>query len=134
MADKKPKKHLIRQEEIIAYPNQYLFPYVNNDIHEKWNTKWNEKNDKHKEIKTDIRPRKENNRCRKDETIINILRAGHTLLTHGYLMEGIPVPESEMCRSHAMSVKYLLTDCVNLDSLRLRLFDGSNSKTVDFLK
>ena len=92
---------------------------------------WNEKNDKLKEIKPDTRPWKENDRCRKDETVINRLRAGHTLLTHGYLMEGLPVPpKCELCHSHTMTVKRLLTDCVNLDSSRLRFFDGSDPITL----
>ena len=134
---------------MIACPYQDLFPYINDAIHQKWNTEWNQKNDKLKEIKPNTRPWKENNRCRKDETVINRLRAGHTLLTHGYRMEGLPVPpECELCHSHTMTVKHLLTDCVNLDSLRLRFFDGSNpitlkrilgrnkvnSSTVEFLK
>ena len=48
---------------MIAYPYQDLFPYTNDALHEKWNTEWNEKNDKLKEIKQDTRPWKENNRC-----------------------------------------------------------------------
>ena len=41
--------------------------------------------------------------------LINRLRAGHTLLTHGYLVEGLPVPpECKLCHSHAMTVKHLL--------------------------
>ena len=70
-------------------PYQDLFPYIIDAMHEIQNTKWNEKNDKLKEIKPDTRPWKENNRCGKDETIINRLRAGHTLLNHWYLMEGL---------------------------------------------
>ena len=61
-----------------------------------------------------------NNKCRKDETVINRLRAGHTLPNYGYRMEGLPMPpECEICHSHTMPVNHLLTDCVNLDSLRL---------------
>ena len=41
-------------------------------------------------------------------------------------MEGLPVPEYELCHCHAMTVKHLLTDCTNLAGLRLRFFDGSN--------
>ena len=73
---------------MIACPYQDLFPYINDAIHQKWNTELNEKNDKLKENKPDTRPWKENNGCREDETVINRLRAGHTLL-----MEDLPVPE-----------------------------------------
>ena len=64
-----------------ACPNQDLFPYINDAIHDKWNTEWNENNDKLKEINPDTRSWKYNKKCRKDETVINRLRTGHTLLT-----------------------------------------------------
>ena len=60
---------------MIACPYQDLFLYINEDIHQKWNTELKEKNDKLKEIKPDTRPWKENNRCRKDETVINTQQA-----------------------------------------------------------
>ena len=63
---------------MIAWLYQDLFPCIIDAIHQKWNTEWNEKNNKLKEIKPDTRPRKENNKCRKHETVINRLRAGHT--------------------------------------------------------
>ena len=102
-----------------------MMPYMRNG------TQWNEKNNKLKEIKPDTRPWKENDRCRKDETIVNRLRAGHTLLTYGYLMEGLPVtPECELGHSRTMTVKHLLTVSANLDSLRLRFFNGPNPNTL----
>ena len=76
---------------MIACPYQDLFQYINDVIHQKSNAEWNEKNDKLKEIKLDTRPWKENDRCINDETVINRFRTGHTLLTHGYLMEGLPM-------------------------------------------
>ena len=115
---------------MLACPYQDFFPYNNEVIYEKWKTEWNEKNENLKEIKADIRPWKENNGCRKDETVINRLRAGHTLPSYGHLMEGQPVPECELCHSHAMTVKHLLTDCINLASLRLRFSDRSNQNTL----
>ena len=51
-------------------------------------------------------------------------------LTLWYLVEGLPVHECEMCHSHAMNVKHLLTDCANLACLRLRCFDCSNPNTL----
>ena len=48
-------------------------------------------NDKLKQIKPDTRPYKENDSSRKDETVINRLRAGHALQTPGYLIEGLSV-------------------------------------------
>ena len=46
----------------------------------------------------------QNNRCREDETFISRLRTGHILLTHGYMMEGLSVPECELCHNRAMTV------------------------------
>ena len=89
---------------MIACPYQDLFPYVNDAILETWNTEWKEKDDNLKEIKSDTRSWKENNRCRNDDPDINRLRASHTLLTHGFLMESLPVPEYELCHSHAETV------------------------------
>ena len=97
---KKPKKHQAARIND-SMPFQDLFPYINDVIHERWNKESNEKNDKLKEIKPDTRPRRENNSCRKNETLINRLRASQTLLTHGYLMEGLPMPQYELCLSLA---------------------------------
>ena len=131
IADKKAKEASRQQEELIPFPYQVLFPHIIDAIHQKWNTDWNQKNDKPKEIKPNTRPWKENSRCRKDETVINRLRAGHTLLTREYKMEGLPVPpECELFHNRTMSVKHLLTVCINLDRLRLRFFDGSNPITL----
>ena len=87
-------------------------------------TGWNEKDNKLKEIKPDTRPWKKNRR-RKDETVNKRLRAGHTILTHTYLMEGLTVPQVELCHG-----QHLLTDCVNLASLRPRFFESCNLKTL----
>ena len=91
---------------MIAYTYQDLFPLINEVIHHKWNAGWNEKNDKLKEIKLDIRPWKK---------MIGVERMKQlstgsepvipTLLTHGYLIEGLPVPrECELCHNHTINV------------------------------
>ena len=115
---------------MIACPYQDVFPYIIDALHVKRNTEWNEKEDKLKEIEPDTQSWKKNNRYRKDKTNINRLRTDHTLLTHGYLMEGLPMSECELYHRHALNVKHLFTDCVNLVSLRLRFFDGTNTNTL----
>ena len=82
--EKETHKASRRQEKLIPFPYQNLFSYINDAIHQKLNTEWNQRNDKLKEIKPNTRPWKENNRSRKGETVINRLRAGHILLTHGF--------------------------------------------------
>ena len=81
---------------MIACLYQDLFPYIIVARYGKWNAEWSEKSGKLKEIKQDTRPLKENNRFRKDETIINRLKAGYALLFHGYFMECLTVPEFEL--------------------------------------
>ena len=103
---------------MIACPYQDLFWYIYDAIHEKMYTEGNEKDDKLKEIKSVTRLWKENDRCKKVETVISRLRADKTFLTHGYLMEKLTVPEYELYHSHAMTVKHL-TDCANVASLKL---------------
>ena len=116
---------------MITCPYLDIFPYINDAIHEKWNIECNEKDDKLKQISSDTRSWKKNNRWRNDKIFIISVRADHTILTHGYLIEGLPVPECELCHSHAMTVKRLLTDCANQASLRFRFFDGSNPKPLE---
>ena len=94
------------------------------------NTEWNEKDDKLKSIKPDTWPWKENNRWRKDETIINRLRTGNLLLTNGYLKEGLLATEYELCHSHAMTVTQLITGYTNLASLKHRFLNGSDPNTL----
>ena len=38
-------------------------------------------------------------------------------LTHWYLMEGLPMPQCELCHSRAVTLKHLLTDCANLSKV-----------------
>ena len=102
---------------MIARPYEDINPYTNDFIHQRWNTEWNKKSYKLKGIKQDTRPWKENDRCRENETVINRLRVGHTVLTHGYRMEGVLLPECELCHNHTTAVKHLLTECANPASL-----------------
>ena len=66
------------QGEMIECPCQDLFPYINDAMHEKLNTEWNNNEDKLAEIKSDTWSWNENNRCKKVQTVINRLGACHT--------------------------------------------------------
>jgi len=59
----------------------------------------------------------------KENAVINRLRTGHTLLSHGYLMSSEPVPPCELCQNETMSVKHLLIECPNLNYLRTKYLD-----------
>ena len=62
---------------------------------------------------------------RKNEIVINRLRAGHTLLTHIYLMEGYPVAPCEFFSKRQNNSKHLITSCAELTDLRLRCLGDS---------
>jgi RNase H len=60
---------------------------------------------------------------RRDEVILARLRIGHTLLTHGHLMEGGPPP---LCCGQPLSVAHLLSDCVARADLIRQYLPDSN--------
>jgi len=59
---------------------------INLHQHNKWHTQWRKLNTKLNKIKNNINIRTNLEFSRKEETIINRLRIGHTHLTHSYLM------------------------------------------------
>ena len=59
----------------------------------------------------------------KENAMINRLRTGHTLLSHGYLMSSEPVPSCELCHNETVSVKHLLIECPNLNYLKIKYLD-----------
>ena len=56
ITDKEAKSATQRQEDLIPFPYQDLFPYIYDAILQKWNTEWNQKNDNLKENKPNTRP------------------------------------------------------------------------------
>jgi len=58
----------------------------------------------------------------KENAVINRLRTGHTLLSHGYLMSSEPVPPCELCPNATMSVKHLI-EYLNLNYFRIEFLD-----------
>ena len=58
-------------------------------------------------------------RVRKDEVVLARLRIGHTLLTHGYLMEGGRMPYCGDCLV-PLSIKHVLVECPSYRDERCR--------------
>ena len=69
---------------------------------------WTEKNNKLHDLKHATKLLKETFTTRKDNTVINRLTAGHTLLYKMYLMEGHSVPPCELYQNDTRTVKHLL--------------------------
>ena len=65
-------------------------------------------------MRTDTRQRKETCTSRINETVSDRLRTSHTLLTHVYVMEEQSVPPCEPSYNDKMTLKDLLTSCVEL--------------------
>ena len=61
-------------------------------------------------------------RCtRRDEVVINRVRIGHTLLTHGYLMnDDVPdvAPHCKLCNSAILTIKHIMLECEQLSNAR----------------
>ena len=69
---------------------------------------------------------------RRGEVVINRLRAGHTFITHGYLMDptrpDIP-PLCEFCQDAVMSVQHVLLSCSALTQERAVAFGSCNRES-----
>uniref|UniRef100_A0A2P2HXV0 ribonuclease H n=1 Tax=Hirondellea gigas TaxID=1518452 RepID=A0A2P2HXV0_9CRUS len=103
-----------------------MIPVMREAIRQKWNQLWRESGQKMVEIRPDIGPWKtEGTLKRRDEIVTNRLRAGHTLLTHGYLMDNtVPdiAPYCELCNESSLTVKHVLLHCTAVDDHRRAKF------------
>ena len=80
---------------------------------------------------------------RRDTVLLNILRIGHTRLTHSYILSGDDLPECGTCHC-PLTVKHILVDCVDLKDVRNKHFVASSikdlfdtieaHKIIDFIK
>ena len=56
-----------------------------------------------------------------DDVVISRIRLGHTLLTHGYLMDSdVPdvAPHFELCNNALLSVEHIMVECQQLVDAR----------------
>eukprot|EP00102_Acyrthosiphon_pisum_P009837 XP_003248683.1 PREDICTED: uncharacterized protein LOC100573436 [Acyrthosiphon pisum] len=54
---------------------------------------------------------------RKEETVLNRLRIGHTRITHGFLMAREDPPICQTCET-ALTVKHIIADCLRYNQER----------------
>jgi len=66
---------------------------------------------------------------RKDQTIYNRLRIGHTRLTHSYLIEHTDSPKCTNC-NQLLSVKHILTECTSYDQTRHQYYSFTDIKNI----
>ena len=78
--------------------------------------------DKLREIKPEPKLRLDMGKySRRDEVVISRMRLGHTLLTHGYLMDNDApdvAPHCELCNNALLSVKHLVESRQLVDAMQ----------------
>lgn len=113
-------------------------PIVLKRVRDSWKTKWETSTTDLRVVKPDTKRWTEtDNLCRREQTVINRLRIGHTRLTHSYYMERISPPVCEMCGVQ-ITVNHLLWECVRvrgkLSGMALGNDSNRNKKVIEYLK
>ncbi|XP_065224306.1 uncharacterized protein LOC135848336 [Planococcus citri] len=66
---------------------------------------------------------------RKDEVILFRLRTGHSLLSHGHILNKLPKPLCEICNI-PVSINHLITECPKFQSERNRLIPNPTLESL----
>ena len=93
-------------------PYRDYYPIIRSVLISGWQRSWDETvNNKLRAIKTTVLPwQSSSHRNRRCEIAIARLRIGHTRLTHGHLMEGLPLRYCEDCIV-PLTVQHVLVEC-----------------------
>ncbi|GBM96875.1 hypothetical protein AVEN_44392-1 [Araneus ventricosus] len=106
--------------------------YINLTLHSIWANHWNSQSvNKLRSIKPVVEPWPTLTN-RKEDTIITRLRVGHTRYTHRHLLIEEQVPMCTQCNC-TMSIFHMLSECPNINYLRLRYFQSSAISLTDLL-
>ncbi|KAL5237162.1 hypothetical protein ACI65C_004572 [Semiaphis heraclei] len=93
--------------------------YIKIITNDKWQHVWSKQNTKLNEIKGDTTQWYNPSLKRKEETVINRLRIGHTIVTHGFLMAKEKPPICTNCGTN-LSVKHIISDCIKYIQERIK--------------
>lgn len=135
------------EEQLRAYKNQLfdLKKSLHLDVDEEWKTTWSNSNSVLVQIKPDpLSPCFGVDLDRQKSVVLHRLRIGHTVLTHGYLLERGEAPHCNTCNVQ-ITISHLLTECREYDVQRRRhgimgqlqqLLSGKENFTsvINFLK
>lgn len=138
-------------ELIPLYFKEY-FSVIKDKIDYETNAIWRNSNQKFTQIKQKLEYWPNPRIPRHHEVVLNRLRAGHSRVTHGYLMENnaprIP-PICPYCQDATLTVKHLFISCTQLERQRSTLLESpeetphlaeilgpcaNTPKIIDFLK
>lgn len=109
--------------DICNIPYRDYFPKFRKEIERLWQIAWTGiQNNKLRELKDSVKPWPSSRQInRHHEVVLCRLRIGHTLLTHGHLMERRPPPFCTDCVV-PLTVKHILAECPTHNNIRRRLF------------
>lgn len=106
-------------------PSGDYVPMIKGFIRQKWQLEWTAVvNNKLRVIKDSVRPwASSQQRCRHLEVTLCRLRIGHTLKTHGHLMNNEEQPTCDDCEV-PLTVVHILAECPRFLEARWRAFSG----------
>ena len=108
----------MRREEYILVYYWAWYPVIKDVIMEEWNKIWREAKQRLYQVKKNVGQWQQiKNLTRREEVVMNRLRAGYSRLTHGYLMENVAPQVPLVCRFcniAVIAIKHLLFACPNL--------------------
>ena len=119
-ADIKAKFASESPSSLLPLPYTDYFPTLKDIFKDKWTTQWRASGQKLLKVKDSVdKWARQTGFNRRDEVVLNRLRAGHTALTHGYLMSGVPTPPvCCLCLDAVISVEHVFLECPELSDIR----------------
>ena len=121
--------------EQIGIPHKDLYPLIKKKMKDSWQTGWGSlQSNKLREIKDEvIEWASSSHRIRMMEVVLSRLRIGHTLTTHGHLMEGSAPPLCPHC-GEGVTVKHILVECPGTERQRISFYGTSTVTLATILK
>ena len=104
------------------------FPSIHRKLNQWRNSEWlrSPGHQVLRQVKPDLRLLPENfNLTRRQEVVLNRIKMGHTLLTHGYLMDNttpgpkIP-PTCPFCNNGILTIPHIFIQCPNIEASALK--------------
>ena len=130
-ADKEAKAASVDQNVQIhnSVPHRDLYALIKSKLKWKWQQDWQNvdritgRMNKLRRIKDTVSFWPSScSKNRRYEVVLSRLRIGHSLLTHGHLMEGRPAPYCEDCIV-PLTIKHILAECPSYHQERRRFFN-----------
>ena len=104
-------------------PPSDIKPIIRKHITAMWQATWDESplNKLHEIAPIVNEPRTHHLSTRRDQSVFNRCRIGHSRLTHEFLLKGGPPPECIPCNC-LLTIKHLLIECVDFNDVRQRFY------------